>query len=276
MKQLKKDRRLYWGVNGTATTPMRKLFLSEAKNGMSTPSILPEMPLNQHAARELELLFGQKSVFDTPKPVDLLRFLVKIGSNAGDIILDFFAGSGSLGQAVMAINSEDKPDRRFVLVQFPEVIAPEDGNEKIAAEYCRKIGKPFAITELTKERLRRAAVKVNAAAPMFSGDTGFRVFKLDTSNIRAWNPIPGDLESDLLTHLDHLLEGRNESDILYELLLKLGLDLCVPIETKTIYPQMVQMSADRKNPIHLRVSASSADHSTDSSADKPGLKVYRP
>lgn len=82
MKRLQDEGRLYWGVNGTSTTPMRKLFLSEAKQGMSTPSILPEMPLNQHAARELEVLFGKKGVFDTPKPVELLRLLVQIGSGS--------------------------------------------------------------------------------------------------------------------------------------------------------------------------------------------------
>ena len=76
MQRLQSDGRLYWGVNGTATTPMRKLFLSEAKPGMTTPSILPDMPLNQHAARELELIFGQKSVFDTPKPTEELPKLL--------------------------------------------------------------------------------------------------------------------------------------------------------------------------------------------------------
>jgi adenine-specific DNA-methyltransferase len=96
------------------------------------------------------------------------------------------------------------------------------------------LGKSRTIAELTKERLRRAAAKVKADNPAFAGDTGFRVFKLDTSNIRAWNPKPADLEADLLAHQNHLVEGRTESDILYELLLKLGLDLCVRIERRTI------------------------------------------
>ena len=85
-----------------------------------------------------------------------------------------------------------------------------------------------------KERLRRAATKVKADNPDWQGDTGFRVFKLDTSNIRAWNPKPDDLEATLFDHQDHLLAGRSEADVLYELLLKLGLDLCVPIEKRRI------------------------------------------
>ena len=90
-------------------------------------------------------------------------------------------------------------------------------------------------TELTKERLRRAAKKVKEEHPAFAGDLGFRVFKLDSSNIRAWEPNRrDDLEQSLLDSLEHLKAGRTEADILYELLLKLGLDLCVPIETRAI------------------------------------------
>jgi adenine-specific DNA-methyltransferase len=91
------------------------------------------------------------------------------------------------------------------------------------------------IADITKERILRASKKIKEENPLFAGDLGFRVFKLDSSNIRAWNPNSTDLEADLLTHVDHLVEGRGEADILYELLLKLGLDLCVPIERRTIH-----------------------------------------
>jgi adenine-specific DNA-methyltransferase len=234
MKQLQQDRRLYWGVTGTATTPMRKLFLTETKQGMSTPSILPNMPLNQHAARELEVLFGQKSVFDTPKPVKLLGLLVRIGSSQGDLVLDFFAGSGTIGEAVMSISAEENVSRRYVLVQLPEVIDSQDQDRSLAAEYCDKLAKPHNIAELTKERLRRACKKIKEENPMFPGDLGFRVFKLDSSNIRAWEPDRDDLGQTLLDSVDHVKADRTEADVLYEVLLKLGLDLCVPIETRTI------------------------------------------
>ena len=252
MKRLQNEKRLYWGVSGTATTPMRKLFLSEAKNGMTTPSILPDMPLNQHAARELEVIFGQKSIFDTPKPVELLRLLVHIGSNENDIVLDFFAGSGSLGEAVISTDAEEKVNRRFFLVQLPEGIDNNKSESKLAADYCDQLGKPRTIAELTKERLRRAAAKIKAAqqaaapatgqldfddapsAPAAPLDLGFRVFKLATSNIRPWNPDRNDLAASVQQHVDHILFDRNDQDVLYELLLKLGLDLCVPIEQRQI------------------------------------------
>lgn len=150
-------------------------------------------------------------------------------------MVDFFAGSGTTGHAVMAQNSVDEGKRRYILVQLPEPLDVGNRDQGVAATYCDELGKPRNIAELTKERLRRAATKIKADKPMLIGDTGFRVFKLDTSNIRAWNPNPADLEQALFVHQDHLVDGRTESDILYELLLKLGLDLCVPIEKRLIH-----------------------------------------
>jgi adenine-specific DNA-methyltransferase len=120
------------------------------------------------------------------------------------------------------------------LVQLPEPLDSADKDQKVAADFCDKLGKPRNIAELTKERLRRAAKKIKDENPLFGGDLGFRVFKLDSSSIRAWQPDRDNLEQTLLEHAEHLKEGRSEQDVLYELLLKLGLDLCVPIETKTI------------------------------------------
>ncbi|MFA6181513.1 site-specific DNA-methyltransferase [Acidithiobacillus sp.] len=169
-----------------------------------------------------------------PKPVDLIRYLVQMAYGKDGIFLDFFAGSGPCGHAVMEQNAKDTGTRRYILVQIPEPLDSSEENQKAAAAYCDQLGKPRTIAELTKERLRRAGAKVKADNPIFAGDTGFRVFKLDTSNIRAWNPNPANLEETLFAHQDHLVEGRAESDILYELLLKLGLDLCVPIEQRTV------------------------------------------
>src|SRR5699024_5355724 len=104
---------------------------------------------------------------------------------------------------------------------------------------CRDLNKPLLLSELTKERLRRSASKIREDQPLFKVDSSFRVFKLDTSNIRAWNPAPDDLEAALFDHQDHLLKGRTETDVLYELLLKLGLDLCVPIEERDICDKAV-------------------------------------
>lgn len=188
----------------------------------------------QTSANEFNSLFDGKRVFDNPKPVNDLRRLTGYLTGPDDLVCDFFAGSGTTGHAVLAQNAVDGGNRRYILAQLPEPLDIDNKDQKIAAEFCDQIGKPRTIAELTKERLRRAAAKVKADNPLFAGDTGFRVFKLDHSNIRAWNPNPADLEASLFDHQEHLLEGRSEADVLYELLLKLGLDLCVPIEQRTI------------------------------------------
>ena len=136
------------------------------------------------------------------------------------IVLDFFAGSGTTGHAVLEMNKNDGGRRRFILVQLPERILDS--------------GRFTTIADVTKERLRRAGKKIKDENPMFAGDLGFRVFKLDSSNIRTWEPDRDDLDNTLLESVEHLKPRRTETDVLYELLLKLGLDLCVPIETRTL------------------------------------------
>lgn len=121
-----------------------------------------------------------------------------------------------------------------MLIQLPEPLDINDRNQKAAANICDKIGLKRNIAELTKERLRRASSRVKIDNPLFGGDTGFRVFKLDSSNIRAWGADRDDIAKSLEESVEHLKADRTEQDILYELLLKLGLDLCVPIETRTI------------------------------------------
>jgi adenine-specific DNA-methyltransferase len=140
----------------------------------------------------------------------------------------------------MAQNAVDKAARRYILVQLPEPLDIEDKNQTTAAELCDKLKKPRNIAELTKERLRRAAKKIKDQNPMFAGDLGFRVFKLDSTNIREWDPNREDLPKTLEESVEHLKADRTEADILYELLLKLGLDLSVPIETKSISSKDVQ------------------------------------
>lgn len=116
MKRLQEDRRLYWGVSGTARTPMRKLFLSEAKQGMAAPSIWDDVGLNQHATSEMEKLFGEKAFFETPKPEGLLRRIIHISSNSGDLVLDSFGGSGTTAAVAQKMN------RRWIMVELGEQI----------------------------------------------------------------------------------------------------------------------------------------------------------
>ncbi len=172
--------------------------------------------------------------FSFPKSVDLLRQCIQIGMSNDQVGLDLFAGSGTFGQAVMEHNLSDGANRHFVLVQLPEQLSLEQKEQKAAAMFCDEIGKPRNIAELTKERLRRAGKKFRKENPLFAGDLGFRVFKLASSNILAWEPDRNKLAETLEASIEHLKTNRTEQDILFELLLKLGLDLCVPIETKKI------------------------------------------
>lgn len=174
------------------------------------------------------------NVFDHPKPVALPQRCIFLATDSSDIVLDFFAGSGTTAHAVLAQNATDGGDRKYVLVQLPEPLDPDNQSQKVAAEFCDDLGKPRNIAELTKERVRRSSQTVKAENPMFAGDLGFRVFKLDSTNIREWEPKRDDLPKTLEEAVEHLKSNRSETDILYELLLKLGLDLCVPIEKKAI------------------------------------------
>jgi adenine-specific DNA-methyltransferase len=179
-------------------------------------------------------LFDGARVFDNPKPVDDITKLTAYLTDPDDLVLDFFAGSGVTGHAVLRQNAKDSGNRRYMLVQLPEPLDPDNKDQKIAAEFCDKLGVPRNIAELTKERLRRAGKKLREENPMFAGDLGFRVFKLASSNIRAWDPNRDDLPTTLHDSIEHLKTDRTEQDILFELLLKLGLDLTIPIEQKSI------------------------------------------
>jgi adenine-specific DNA-methyltransferase len=174
---------------------------------------------------DLNEIIGNQHGLDTVKPVQLIKYLTATFSDSRDIVLDFFAGSCTTAQAIYELNQEGSAGRQFVLVQLPELI--EQDSEAFKAGFN-------TIAEIGKERIRRAASKIKEENPGYEGDLGFKVFKLDNSNIRAWNPDRGDLEQTLLDHTEHLVEGRGEQDLLCELLLKRGVDQNVPIEEKTI------------------------------------------
>ncbi len=237
MAEMDDGEEIWYGSDGRAT-PSRKTFLSEVKSGVTPVTIWPydEVGHNHEATTELKELLGQ-GVFSNPKPTRLLRQIVQLtldSPNEPNVVLDFFAGSGTTGHAVMEQNAEDSGNRRYILVQLPEQLDPTRGDQRAATEFCNKLGKPRNIAELTKERLRRGAQKIKNEKPTYSGDLGFRVFKLDTSNIRAWAPDRGDLIESLLDSIDNIRSDRSEGDILFELFLKRGLNLCVPIQTQTI------------------------------------------
>jgi adenine-specific DNA-methyltransferase len=221
-EELLADNRIWFGNAGTGV-PSLKRFLSDVQDGSVPVTWWPykDAGHNQDAKKELKALFDDAdTIFDTPKPVKLMSRILQLTttSDKNAIVMDFFAGSGAIGQAVYEMNGQDGGNRRFILVQLPEPIKDSK----------------LAISDLTKERLRRSALKVQSENSLNDGDLGFRVFSLDSSNIRAWNPEPDNLEQALLSDQDHIIEGRSEFDVMHELLIKLGLDLCVPVEKRTI------------------------------------------
>ncbi len=227
-EEIDRDGRIWWGADGN-NMPRLKRFLSEVKSGRVPQTLwtYDEVGHTQEAKKELlaAVTFPNSDVvFDTPKPTRLLRRILQLSTSpdSPDLIMDFFAGTGTTMDAMFAQNAEDGGKRRCILVQLPE---PMQGAE--AAGWR-------TIADVTKARLVGAGKRYKETNPMSGGDVGFRTFKLDTSNIRAWNPSPDDLERTLFDHQEHILPGRTEADILTELLLKLGLDLCVPIEQQPI------------------------------------------
>jgi len=156
----------------------------------------------------------------------LIQKIIKIAQcKSNDLVIDFFAGSAPTAQAVMQQNVIQSHNLRFIMIQLPE--PTEETSDAFNVGYKN-------IADIGKERIRRAAAKIKEDNPEYEGDLGFKVFKLDSSNIRAWNPDRNDLEQTLIDHVEHLVEDRSEEDVLYELLLKRGVDLTVPIEEKTI------------------------------------------
>ncbi|HIG8416140.1 site-specific DNA-methyltransferase [Raoultella ornithinolytica] len=166
-----------------------------------------------------------------PKPLDLISYIIQMIAKGDDIILDFFAGSGPTGHAVMLQNAKDRCHRKYILVQIPEALSAEKETQKTAVEYCRKNNLKHNVAELTKERLRRAGKKVREDNPEWKGDVGFRVFKLDTSNIRPWEATAETLSEQIDAYISPIIEGRSEEDLLTELMLKRGIDLSVNVET---------------------------------------------
>ena len=206
----------------------------EKENGAKPRSLLVDERFGRTRTGKTDVkkLFDV-DVMDFPKPVKLMFHLMNLAARDGDIVMDFFAGSCPLGQAVLERNTNAGKPVRFILVQLPEPVASDNQNGRNARELgC------VTVADIGKERLRRT---IDRAA---AGSTpGFRVFKLDSSNIRVWKPDRTDLAKSLIDHLDHIKPDRSEDDLFYELLLKLGFDLCAPVEQREIAGKRVNAVA---------------------------------
>jgi adenine-specific DNA-methyltransferase len=216
------------GEDGS-NVPRLKCFRSEAEDGMVPHTLwkADEVGTTDTAKKAIKDLFDDIEVFDTPKPIPLLRRILQISTvrDTNDLVLDFFAGAAPIGEAVFEQNAEDSGNRRFIAVQIPEPLPNDSPARQLEFQ---------TLSDVAIDRLRRAGRSLKAKAPMWGGDVGFRLFKLDASNIRTWEPDRHSLDQALLESVEHLKAGRSEQDVLYELLLKLGLDLCVPIETRAL------------------------------------------
>jgi adenine-specific DNA-methyltransferase len=205
----------------------RKIYLTD-QDGRTPETIWfsEDAGNTREGAKEIKSLFDDQMPFDTVKPTNLMQRMMQVsGLKNNDICLDFFAGSGSTAQALFQHNCNSK----FILVQLPEPIDSSKPHGKIAVDLGFK-----TIADISKERIRRAGKKIKEESPDYKGDLGFKVFKLDSSNIKRWDADFDTLESDLMDAVDYLVKDRTDEDVLYELCLKLGLDLTIKIEEKTI------------------------------------------
>lgn len=213
-----------------------KTFLNDViKNLSAKPNSLIEDHINQNSSHELGALGVP---FSFAKPSSLIKYLCKISRVGSDnIILDFFAGSGSTAQAVIDLNRDDSTSRKFILVQLPEALDPDDKNHRAGITFCEKLGVPKTIAEISKERIRRAGQKIKTDAALYADqlDIGFRVLKIDTSNMKDVFYSPDEqAQTTLLDQIGNVKEDRTSEDLLFQVLLDWGVDVAMPIAREEI------------------------------------------
>jgi len=248
LDSLMKDNRIKFGLTDDSS-PKRKLFLNErkAKGDFKTPSsILVDAGTTKTGTTEIMALFDNQKVFDYPKPTSLLTRLMQYGYvNNNDIVLDFFSGSGTTAHAFWKYEIIKEISAKFILVQLPEDLdksllsASTDAKKNIrnAIDLLDKIGKPHLLTEIAKERIRRAGAKIKAENPEKAQhlDTGFRVLKLDSSNMKDVFYSPKETSQlELFKYVDNVKDDRTSEDLLFQVMLELGATLDSKIEESEV------------------------------------------
>lgn len=248
LDSLMKDNRIKFGLTDDSS-PKRKLFLNErkAKGDFKTPSsILLDAGTTKTGTTEIMALFDNQKVFDYPKPTSLLTRLMQYGYvNNNDIVLDFFSGSGTTAHAFWKYEIIKEISAKFILVQLPEDLdksllsASTDAKKNIrnAIDLLDKIGKPHLLTEIAKERIRRAGAKIKAENPEKAQhlDTGFRVLKLDSSNMKDVFYSPKETSQlELFKYVDNVKDDRTSEDLLFQVMLELGATLDSKIEESEV------------------------------------------
>lgn len=230
--------------------PKAKRYLSEVQEGVPPNTILEskDVGFNSDGTRELRKVLKKDKVFPQPKPTRLIRYLIQLIKDPNAIVMDFFAGAGTTAEAVMLQNAEDGQNMRCISIQLPELTYEiKDGEKVPKTRNTSAFEEGYeSIAEICKDRIKRGARLIKEKFPEYEGDLGIKVFKLDSSNIRPWNPTKENFEETLFDQIDHLVEGRSEEDILYELLLKRGVELTVPIENRILANKTVYCVSDGK------------------------------
>ena len=223
------DNQIWFGDDGNSF-PRKKRFLSDVQDGR-TPNTLwlcDEVGHNQTAARELKALFDDNKYFDFPKPVSYIQQMLLLGTSKESIILDFFSGSATTAHAVMQLNAEDGGHRKFIMVQLPEKC--DEASEAYKAGYKN-------ICEIGKERIRRAGDKIKSESPMTTQDLdiGFRVLKLDDTNMKDVYYAPDDYDQGMLAGLEsNIKDDRTDLDLLFGCLIDWGLPLSLPYKSEQL------------------------------------------
>lgn len=222
-----KDNRIVFGKNGTSK-PQLKRFYSEAQSkGLTPKSLWDDCGTATDGTKEIIDMFGSR-VFDTPKPTSFIKKIVDLAGKNDAIVLDFFSGSATTAQAVMEMNAEDGGKRKFIMVQLPE-----ETDEK--SDAYKKGYK--TICEIGKERIRRAAKKIQESSPLTTQDLdiGFRVLKCDSSNMKEVYYKPDEVEQTLFdNYANNIKEDRTAEDLLFQVMLDLGVMLSSTIEETEI------------------------------------------
>lgn len=225
-----KDGRILFGMDGDGA-PATKLFLNDVQGGMVPRSIWlhNEVGHSQEAKREIQALFPDNVPFDTPKPTRLLKQIITIGAGQDAVVLDFFSGSSSTADAVMQLNAETGTNRSFIMVQIPEKVDNSG--------YFTENAKDNTICEIGKERIRRAGEKIKEGSPLTTTnlDVGFRVFKLDDSNMKDVYYAADDYDQKTLADMiSNIKEDRTDLDLFFGCLLEWGLPLSMPYHSEQI------------------------------------------
>ncbi|MBQ4447797.1 MAG: site-specific DNA-methyltransferase [Clostridia bacterium] len=240
MAKLLEDGKIYFGKDGNAF-PAIKQYLSEVSGRRASSLLLYEdYGHTDMAKKDLIKLFSEleQVPFDTPKPVKLIKMLSILGTSDSDIILDYFSGSATTAQSVIELNNESGSKRKFILVQLPEILEGNAGANNIGIH---------TISDVGKERIRRAGRKIKDESPLTTTelDIGFRVLKLDSSNMKDVYYTPSEVkQTDLFTLADNIKEDRTPEDLLFQVMLDLGILLSSKIEETTIAGKKVFSVAD--------------------------------